>query len=334
MKQKYILGIGIFLFLILVNFASAEEVINYSYSHNIEGIQITSLKYDPYPVNPGEYFDIWIQAQLGDRDYAKFELIEEYPFSLDSNEEAVREYENLEYREVVMEYKIRVDKDAVDGVNELKINHSTSKSSNIYVIKSFPIQVSNVQTDFDLVIQESSEADVSIAIANTGKNTANALVVRIPEQDNYKVSETNGQMVGNLDSGDYSIVSFTLVQVSGGSDSNSLQVQFDYTDAIGERRSLLKEIEFSSGRSVQTDINGQAVVPGSKKEEMQEGNSSGQQNDSIFKSFWFWLIIVLIVSGSYWFYKKSGSDKSSGKNSKSKIIPDWMKNAKDKEKKK
>ena len=185
MKLRFF--ILILLGFILLNFVSAEEI-NCSYSYNFDGIQITSLKYEPYPVNPGEYFEIWIQADLGNKDYAKFELIEDFPFSLDNNEEAIREYENAEHREVVMKYKVRVDKDAVEGSNELKIGYTSSKFSDVSVVKPLEISIIGSQTSFDAVIQESTTSEVSIAIANIGKYTANSVVVRIPEQETFKVT--------------------------------------------------------------------------------------------------------------------------------------------------
>lgn len=316
----------IILCLFFVSAVSAEEILNYSsYDGDYSGIIITQLKYDPYPANPGEYFEIWVQAQLGDTDYAKFELIEEYPFSLDDNEDPIREYDNTGSREVVMHYKVRVADDAVEGENILKLMYTTQRYGSSASIKEFPIQVSDVQTDFDLVIQESSGTDVSIAIANIGKNTANSLIIRIPEQESYKVSGTNGQMVGNLDSGDYTITSFSLTQVKRGSDSSPLRVQLDYTDSIGERRSLVKEVQFISTSPVNVSMNGNGQIPSGN---FPRGNFPQQQSSSVFTSIWFWLIIVALAGAGYWYYRKvklnktSGSERSSQKGSKK--VPEWV----------
>ncbi len=325
MRSRFIL-IFVMLFF-LINIISAEEVLNYSYNYDYDGTQITQLRYEPYPVSPGEYFDVWIKASLGNSvDYAKFELIDSFPFSVDENENPVREYKDVSSFEVVMHYKIRVSKDAVEGENELKLKYMNSKL-NSGVISSFPIEVSNVQTDFDLVVQESSGTDVSIAIANTGVNTANSLIVRIPEQENYRISGTNGQMVGNLDSGDYTIVSFSLAQVGRGKGSD-LQVQLDYTDSIGGRRSVVKNVQFVSASPI--NITGQ-VIGGN----FQRGSfTTTQQSSSIFKSFW--LVIIFIAGGGYWYHRKYhgkikklffglklGLKKTEGeKNSKG--VPDWV----------
>ncbi|MFA5061382.1 MAG: hypothetical protein WC494_03660 [Candidatus Pacearchaeota archaeon] len=287
MKKIKITFLMSLLILNIITIASA-EVVDYNYDESFSGTQITQLKYEPYPVNPGEYFKLWIKINLGSssRD-AKFELLPEFPFSLDSNEKALRSFGSGS-GEVVVEYKIRVDKNAVEGENELKFKYASDGKSENWITGSFDIQIENVQTDFDLIIQESSGTDYSIAIANIGKNTANSLIVRIPEQESYKISGTNGQMVGNLESGDYTLVSFSISPI--GRNTESLKVQLDYTDSIGERRSLIKEVGSLSTSPVS---NNNETMPDYGN--FQRGNIPMQQ-ESIFKSYWFWGIIILILT--------------------------------------
>ncbi len=147
---------------------------------------------------------------------------------------------------------------------------------------SYTITVADALTDFDTVVQEVTGSQVSVGIVNTGKNTANSLVASIPMQNDFRVvGSTSAQIIGNLAAGDYTIVSFNLesrIQRNATSMKNSLvgqnsavipsgnpfanggkefqsgsvntndnpnqllKVKLDYTDGIGERRSLLKEI--------------------------------------------------------------------------------------------
>ena len=112
--------------------------------------------------------------------------------------------------------------------------------------KDFNITITDVQTDFDVVIQEASGTQVSIGIVNIGKNTANSLIVRIPQQENFRASGTSEQIVGNFAAGDYTIVSFNIIsiarnarnatlprnftQFSSQNASQPLKIQIDYTD--------------------------------------------------------------------------------------------------------
>jgi hypothetical protein len=327
-KSYSVLLIGVLFSLIFFNLVSAQEV-NYSTDFSYGGIQVTSLKYEPYPANPGEYVDVWIKAKIGSSvDYAKFEIVDSFPFSIDSSEDPVREYEDFS-GDVVMHYKVRIDEDAVEGTNQLKLRIISSEYSDLGSVSTIDIEVADAQTDFDLVIQDSTSSEISLAIANIGKNTANSMIVRIPEQDNYKVTGTNGQMIGNLESGDYTITSFSLVSV--GRNPGNLIVQIDYTDSIGERRSVLKEVQFgsqSSGTIIGNFSGTTRDFPG--------GNFPGMQTK---KPKWPYFLaggLLLIIIGFFVYQKHKKSInlffKREKKNiSKSIDVPEWINKVKEKE---
>jgi hypothetical protein len=287
--------IWILLAAVSVSFVSAVEFqINFTDSNTYStmtyaNLQIDQLRYEPYPVNPGEYFTMWIKVQnVGSEltNNATFVLVPEYPFSIDSNEDAFRQYGELNSEPVVLKYKIRVDKDAVKGTNQIDLKYNEGENNNTWLVKTFDIEVEDAQTDFDLVVQEMSQNDITIAVANTGKNPANSVIVRIPEQDSFQAEGTSGQMVGNLENGDYTLVGFT-VQSKGRNSANKLQVQIDYTDSIGERRSVTKEVALEIGQTAMSAANGQ------------QSNSSSRfrasSSTAVYQTWWFWLIIIIVV---------------------------------------
>ena len=332
-----------------MSYTSAEEM-NYSYNYEVDTIQITSLKYEPYPANPGEYFDIWIQASLGKYDYVKFELIENFPFSLDGNEDSIRIYENSENREVVMKYKVRVSEDAIDGTNVLELGYTTNRFSDDFGTKSFEISVAEVQTGFDAVVQEFTDSEVSIAIANVGKYAANSVVVRVPEQDCFRVIGTDGQMVGNLDSGDYTIVSFNLAslkqkdfrKVNSDEDFESnLKFNIYYTDTIGERRIVNMELPLEMGSS---------NFSAGMDDRSFEGFPGVRQRQDSGTNWKFIVFMIILITGGFIFYKrypkktrrfydklfkKVGNlfDKKRSSSVSSDVIPDWIKKCEGEEKK-
>jgi hypothetical protein len=328
-----------FILLTFVNFnlVSATEVVNSTYSDS-SFIQVTSLKYDPSPVNPNEYFDIWINVKFlrNPRTDVQFELLQTYPFSLDPNESAVKTYSTPVSSSILLSYKVRVDKDAIEGTNKLTLVYSFEGTS---YTTDFNIDVQNSQTNFDAVIQETSGSDVSIAIANIGKYTANSVVVRIPEQDSFTVTGTDGQMVGNLESGDYTIVGFTVSpKISASTSKDSLpnlpssqttpsELKFDiyYTDNIGERRVVSMELP------LKMTVNNSAIMGGN----FPRGTRSSW-------SIWYTLAIILAVFLITGFILAKKYPKVS-KNIKEKIInlfkkkkvenknssiPAWMNNVK------
>ncbi|PLW79754.1 hypothetical protein C0585_05990 [Candidatus Woesearchaeota archaeon] len=269
------------------NFTSSNSLISIDDAR----LRVISLRYDPYPVNPDEYFTIWIKAENIGSDQAEnavFELVPEYPFYLDSNEDAIREYGILpSYEPVVLEYKVRVDKDAVEGANDLTLKYSSDGET--WLEKDFTVTVTDAQTDFDLVIQEASDSEVSIALANTGDNVAYSVIVRIPEQEDYQTTGIDGQMVGNLEDGDYTLVGFELETTSR--NPETLEVQIDYTDEIGERRTLLKDIKYGTDGDLNTEFNSTTLqgVPGSMR-----GSGQFQQttSTSYYQQWWFWVIVL------------------------------------------
>jgi len=315
--KKTLLFFGLIAFALFAVFVSADVgETNFTAHSGAEdtGLSIVQLRYEPYPVNPGEYFDMYIKVQqgVGFSSDVTFELVPEFPFFLDSNEDPVREYGKIYSEPIVLHYKVRVSDDAVEGTNELNLRYTTGARG--WIVKEFDIEVADAQTDFDLVVQESTDSEVSIAIANTGKNTANSLIVRIPDQNDFRVSGTNGQMVGNLDSGDYSIVSFSLAPLQGG--DGMLTVQMDYTDSIGERRTVLKDVQFRSGAST-----GNFTMTGDLAARFA---TIQEQDQGIFSSVWTWIVLVVVAVVVIYFYRKHKVSCKSKAKSESGEAPDWV----------
>jgi hypothetical protein len=316
-------------------------------------LNVSIASQDPSPAVPGEYVKIIFQISginNSNCDGAKFGLMPEYPFSLDNNE-SMRILESYLYapgnREVwTLTYKIRVDENAVSGDTDLKVRYAGGHHNvwNSYSTKIFTIGVQDSRTSFDAVIQETSGSEVSIAIANTGKYTANSMIARIPEQENFQVSGTNGQMVGNLESGDYTIVSFAItqnIQRNAGAMNrtgqnlptadNNLKVQIDYTDGIGERRTSILEIPLQiNSFSTNSTVGAFPAGFGARR----------QANSSIFSKWYTWVIIAFLLLLGFGFYNKYKTriknffrrlkDKSEKKSheEKSSETPEWVKKEK------
>lgn len=308
---------------------------NYTYTSNTQGIVVTQLNYQPYPANPGEYFDIWIQAQYfgsGIAPNATFILQQQYPFSLDPNESAMYSFSDLGSTPVLLHYRVRVDQNAVQGDSQLNLLYNTDGSS-AFAEEQFNIQVSDAQTDFALVIQDSTSSGTSIGIANTGENTANSLIVTVPEQLNFRVTgTTNGQILGNLNSGDYTIATFQITPTS--STNHTLEVELAYTDTIGVRRTVIKDVQFNSAASDFSAGNftvqgrnfnsGQAII---------NGQGVSFQKQGITGNPWFWAVIGIVVLGGGFLglnaYRKkqehkSHDDKSEKKEKENSKEPDWV----------
>ena len=313
MKNKlYLLA---FLSLFLVSFVlgatpSYEE--NYTVlATSSSNFQVSKLRYEPYPVTPGSYFTIYFQVEKkgSESSDVSFELKREFPFTMDVEEDSTISFNKLNSETLVLEYKVRVSDDAVSGDNPLTLIQQNKDGSSIEY--EFNVYVYDVQTAFDAVIQESSEGELSIALANIGKNDALSTIVKIPTQDDITVSTTNAQMIGNLEQGDYTVVGFTFSKLK----ADVLTLQIDYTDAIGERRSELLDIDLVSG---ETNIQ-------SNETQFQQNASADfrqQQESSSIMTYVIYLLLFLIIGVViFWMYKHH--KKKAKKNSGNK--PEWMK---------
>jgi hypothetical protein len=309
---------------------------------------IQLVNQDPVSATPASYVKVVFEVSnlQGCNGFA-VKLNPEYPFSLDPGYESIQTLNTNPYSPNyksawTIPYRIRIADDALEGDYNLKLFYHSGIStdfSQYYIEGDFNITISDEQTDFATVIQDQSTSSVSIGIVNTGKNTANSLIVSIPKQDNYKATGTSQQIVGNLVAGDYTIVSFDITASRVGGAMNAtreavpqgdnlpnmpsptssesqklLKVQLDYTDGIGKRRTVTKNIEFSASSSSSGNFSGN--FPGMRRQ-----NSSSS-------SVWLYLIIVIIIVAiviaffvykKYFYKRKNKNEKNSGK-----VTPDWI----------
>lgn len=211
---------------------------------------VTALKYEPYPVNPGDYFDLWIKAEnIGNTEAtnAKFELAPKYPFS--STDKLVREYGSITgnkgkaegNNQVVLKYRVKVANDSPEGVSNIDFKTNTGNVGVEGITKSLPVEIRKTKTDFDVVMQDSTTQGTSLAISNTGEDAATAVTLTIKEQEGFSVKGPRSSIIGNLDRGDFTTLTFQITPKN--KDENEILVQIDYTDTAGVRTSIAKKVK-------------------------------------------------------------------------------------------
>jgi len=322
--------------------------------------QISLVSQDPITATPGTY--VKVVFEVSNLDYCSsglaVKLNPKYPFSLDSGVDSVRTLASKPY--VVgykttwdIAYTVRIADDASGENYTLQLLYHSGIGTDFtssFVEQGFTINILDAQTNFDAVIQETSGSAVSIALANIGKYTANSVIVKIPQQDNFRASGTNGQMVGNLASGDYTIVGFDLVSTksfsnmqgpansqasnsqnqSSTSASNELTVEIDYTDNIGVRRTANMQLQMPLSFSGNSTI----------------GGFSGRMQRSSWSVWYTVLIIFGVLVILFILYKKFPEPakkvfsrifkrkKKEHYSPSENEAPDWIKKEKEKERKK
>ena len=98
-------------------------------------IEVTLINQEPDPAEPGKYVDIRFKLDNNGSDEARnveIEILPQYPFSLDPGKEALRSAGTLQSMQrgdvgVIAKYRLRVDKNAVEGENEIKVRYRIDK---------------------------------------------------------------------------------------------------------------------------------------------------------------------------------------------------------------
>jgi len=180
-------------------------------------------------------------------------------------------------------------------------------------------------TDFDIAFSETSSGQTSFTIANIGSNPASSVSVIVPQQEGWTVSGSNSMIIGNLNTGDYTVASFELQSSQSGMDATGqqknmtqeelmaqrtqtqgyLKIQIAYTDTMGERKLVEKEVSMNSQNLVGTTTDSEATTT---QATMANFRGRGMVQQKSFFSMYKWYIMVLavlVVFGSaFWKYRK------------------------------
>jgi hypothetical protein len=178
---------------------------------------------------------------------------------------------------VDLEYTVVADVNAAPGLYQLNLDmRFDALNGTASEIKTTTGIFVGGETDFDVTYSESSSGQVSLSVSNIGNNPAYSVTVRVPEQQNFRVTGSSSSIIGNLDKGDYTIVTFQISSAgtfgnrtaSQGSEqapvqtfqrnatSTNLKVLVDYTDTTGERHSLEKTVTIQPSSSSTSSTNG------------------------------------------------------------------------------
>jgi hypothetical protein len=103
------------------------------------------------------------------------------------------------------------------------------------------LNVEDTRADFEIHIEKySSDTKVlTLEILNIGKSDIQALTLEIPKQANIEVKNSNINIVGDLDSNEYTTADFEATPQKG-----DINVKITYTDSINTRRTIEKTVYF------------------------------------------------------------------------------------------
>jgi hypothetical protein len=97
------------------------------------------------------------------------------------------------------------------------------------------------ETDFDIIFDESSESEYVFTVANIGANDASSVKISVNNMGKWQTTGKNAEIIGDLNKGDYTTVSFEFLKNSG-----DLLLNIDYSDTSGNRITTSKTIEINT----------------------------------------------------------------------------------------
>jgi len=243
MKNKFFIILGILM--LLVPNLSLGQTLGEEPPDELASFSINQLKYDPYPAEPGEYMTLWLEVYNMGTDKAEnviFELKPEYPFSLDASENAIREFSEIPgLYTLVLQYKIRVDKDAVEGLNKIKIRYKIG--DNAWIEKENEISVEKPPEKAELKAffvgtepkaYPGGETKLSVDLANLASGSAYYIYVGA-ESDVAEI-EVNEIFIGTMDADDFDTIDFDL-KIKDGTEPGKYPVAIKsyYKDEDGKK---------------------------------------------------------------------------------------------------
>lgn len=246
-------------------------------------LDISLINQDPYPANPNDYVRLIFQItginnpECGSID---FELLEQYPLIFDPGYDPKYTIKSgvyeRDYRSFFLaSYKVRIDEDAMDGSNPLEVRYRHG-SRTVNIQKQFDLEVKNTQANFEVFVKDYDKTKniLTFEVLNIADVGIEALVLEIPSQENIVVKNSHRNIVGDLDSNDYTSADFQATPSKG-----EIKIILHYTDSIGKRRSVEEFVSFEP--------------------EYFEGRIEDQNQKGI-GSYLIWIVLIGLIVWYFW----------------------------------
>lgn len=214
-------------------------------------MKVTMINQIPDPAEPGKYVDIRVKFENNGSKVAEdmeVEILPQYPFSLDTGTSAVKSLGSINPQQkgdngVIVKYRLRVDKDALEGQNEIKLRYRTK--DNVWI--TMPEFKINIQPYDAILLLDKVTSDPEIirpgekaTVGITLKNIAGILLKKIKVKISLgsvplaPLGSTNEKVIEQIDKDEEVVVRFDLI---GEPDATSgvykVPIEVVYYDGLG-----------------------------------------------------------------------------------------------------
>ncbi|MCK4550989.1 MAG: COG1361 S-layer family protein, partial [Candidatus Aenigmarchaeota archaeon] len=152
-------------------------------------LDVSVLKYEPIPAEPGRYIDVWFKIDNTGTDAATdatLTLEPKFPFSTD--DDPVINIGILNPLDsTTIKYRIRVDENAVEGTSDLDVKYSANPKTSISVSKSFGIEIRTSDAEISIISSKTNPSEfypgqegmVTLVIKNLADSTLRDVTVNL-----------------------------------------------------------------------------------------------------------------------------------------------------------
>jgi hypothetical protein len=189
-------------------------------SQNSVSLEVDKVKVEPTPLKTSEYADVWVEVTNDgstDAEGVELDYVDSYPFSADPGEKTSWEVGRLvPGEEHVRHIQVRVDKNAVQGTNQLKFR--TISDTGVSVTQEIPVEVRSdndilavSEVDFPENVAPGSENEMSITLENLADGQLKNIEADLDLTDiPVAASESASRVVTSVPSDESRSVSFSL----------------------------------------------------------------------------------------------------------------------------
>jgi hypothetical protein len=189
-------------------------------SQNSVSLEVDKVKVEPTPLKTSEYADVWVEVTNDgstDAEGVELDYVDSYPFSADPGEKTSWEVGRLvPGEEHVRHIQVRVDKNAVQGTNQLKFR--TISDTGVSVTQEIPVEVRSdndilavSEVEFPENVAPGSENEMSITLENLADGQLKNIEADLDLTDiPVAASESASRVVTSVPSDESRSVSFSL----------------------------------------------------------------------------------------------------------------------------
>jgi len=247
LKLSILALIGFTIFMILLLNVNAAQISGSS------KVDITLRNQEPDPAEPGKYVDLKFRAENLGSEEAKdvyVKIVYDYPFSLRQGDSEEKYLGSLYGRQtgdnaVNFEFKLLIDKDAVEGEHEVEVWYKRDSTG---WIKMEPFIINVRSYDVVLAVEEietapkdippGETADVKITLTNLADSLIRDVKIRLDLSSSslpfVPIGSTTEKKIYQIDSGQSKVMEFTVMALADAdSGAYKVPINISYVDLAG-----------------------------------------------------------------------------------------------------